>query len=31
MLVLVVPVPFLFHSPFVERIMVPFMHSVGAI
>jgi alginate O-acetyltransferase complex protein AlgI len=30
MLVLVLPAPCLFHSPFVERITVPFMHSLGA-
>jgi hypothetical protein len=31
MLVLALPAPCLFHSPFVERIMIPFMDSVGAI
>jgi hypothetical protein len=31
MLVLVIPAPCLFHPPFVERIVVPFMKSLGAI
>ena len=31
MLVLVVPAPVLFHPPFVQRIIVPFMRSLGAL
>jgi hypothetical protein len=31
MLVLVLPAPCLFHAPFVEGIIVPFMQSVGAV
>ena len=31
MVLLVALAPFLFHSPFVERIIVPFMHSMGAL
>ena len=31
MLVLVVPAPVLFHPPFVGRIIVPFMRSLGAL
>jgi hypothetical protein len=31
MLLLVIPAPLLFHRPFVERIVVPFMQSMGAI
>jgi hypothetical protein len=30
-LVLVTPVFFLFHRPFVVRVIVPFMHSIGAL
>jgi alginate O-acetyltransferase complex protein AlgI len=31
MLMLAVPVPLLFHSPFVERIIIPFMQALGAL
>lgn len=31
MLVLLVPAPCLFHPPFVEGIVVPFMHAMGAL
>jgi hypothetical protein len=31
MLVLVFPAPLLFHPPFVERIVIPFMHAMGAL
>ena len=31
MLVLLIPAPCLFHPPFVERIVIPFMHGLGAI
>jgi D-alanyl-lipoteichoic acid acyltransferase DltB (MBOAT superfamily) len=31
MLVLVLPVGYLFHRPFVERVIVPFMRSIGAL
>jgi len=31
MLLLVVPAPVLFHPPFVERIILPFMHAIGAL
>jgi Membrane bound O-acyl transferase family len=31
MLMLIVPVPLLFHAPFVERIIIPFMYDLGAL
>ncbi|HTL27927.1 MAG TPA: DCC1-like thiol-disulfide oxidoreductase family protein [Tepidisphaeraceae bacterium] len=29
--VLIVPLPLLFHAPFIERVMLPFMHVIGAL
>jgi D-alanyl-lipoteichoic acid acyltransferase DltB (MBOAT superfamily) len=31
MLLLVLPAPILFHAPFVQRIVIPFMRAVGAL
>lgn len=31
MLVLIIPAPILFHTPFLQRIVVPFMRAVGAL
>ena len=31
MLVLVLPAPILFHPPFVERVVIPLMHAMGAL